>query len=270
MPNVQVCGPRVLFLIKLDRDGSASTLLTLPRIRRKKCDEVKPACSPCKSTGRICDFETSASENNQVQVAHRSHISRTSEFCLSSSFQSNAVLPYHESELRHYEFFQHMCTKEFSLYFGTAVWDDIIMRALLTEPCIFHAALAIGATSRLRYFPSDSLNITNFSAEYSMKKYNLAIRELNNHLDGSARAYELAILASIVFIYLEIFLQEKDKVQMHLQGARAIIQTCQNVPITAGHEFTNFRFSPNLEIFISAISFLELQFLSFGNLSGNR
>jgi hypothetical protein len=56
-----------------------------------------------------------------------------------------------------------------------------------------------------------------------MMQYNLAIQELNNRLDSSARSWELALMGSIVFIAIEVLQEHEDKIQMHLRSAFAIL-----------------------------------------------
>lgn len=43
----------------------------LYRIRRIKCDEAKPSCQRCTSTGRKCDGYTSALTNLSFPVEHQ-------------------------------------------------------------------------------------------------------------------------------------------------------------------------------------------------------
>lgn len=58
-----------------------------------------------------------------------------------------------------------------------------------------------------------------------MKQYNMALRALNDALDGSTRSLELAILGSIVFIAFEVLWGEDTRVKVHMDGAFSILNS---------------------------------------------
>ncbi|KAH8660882.1 hypothetical protein BGZ60DRAFT_530882 [Tricladium varicosporioides] len=174
------------------------------KIRRKKCDEIKPACTQCVSTQRKCDFE--------------------------ALFAPKRLSYFPESRPRcdaiHFDYFLEVCTPEFSLYFDLPIWQDIIVQVAISEPCIQHAALAIGALSRSHYQPNE--NSCQFSAsklsEFGLREYNAAIRELDRFLRYGNRNSEIVVLASIVFIAIEVLQGFESKALMHLRNAIAILR----------------------------------------------
>jgi hypothetical protein len=169
-------------------------------MRRKKSDEVKPACSQCQETGRKCDFLPLIVQRPLTQKLGCSPLS--------------------DIDVAHFEYFRDVCAPEFALYFELPLWERFVLEAC-TEPCIGHAALAIGALSRIHYRPDES---TSLAAEYSIKHYNMAIRQLNNFLDASTRSLELAIMASIVFIVIEVLQGHDNQVQTLLHSAFALLR----------------------------------------------
>lgn len=64
-----------------------------------------------------------------------------------------------------------------------------------------------------------------------MMQYNMAIRKLNDALDGSIRSLELAILGSIVFIAFEVLWGADMRVKMHMNGALSILNTLTEVDL---------------------------------------
>lgn len=137
----------------------------------------------------------------------------------------------------HFEYFRVVCTKEFSLYLGTGLWETLVLRAALTERCILHAVLALGALSR-NIVPSrrngkPALS-PGFSVDYSLKKYNLAIREMNSRLAASPSSWELAVLGSMVFIAIENLQGSYDTAQMHFRGALAVLESHGNAGAGSG------------------------------------
>lgn len=133
--------------------------------------------------------------------------------------------PLSDFEVLLFEYFRDVCAIEFSLYFELPSWEGIILQVACTEPCIWHAALAISALSRSHYhrIESDSANV--FTNEYAIKQYNLAIQKLNHCLDTSARSWELAVLASIIFVNIEVLQGHDNRVQVLLRSAFAILKT---------------------------------------------
>ncbi|PMD33485.1 hypothetical protein L207DRAFT_571625 [Hyaloscypha variabilis F] len=183
------------------------------KIRHKKCDESLPSCSPCMSTGRKCDFESVVSQVPEKTIQDQSSHSTNLKINQLSTIALNAY------DSSHFDYFINICAKEFSLYFESPVWESVILKAALTEPCIRHAALAIGAMSRNNYHSQSS----EIVLEYSMKQYNIALRALHDALNRSARSWELAILGSIVFIAFEVLWGVDTRVRTHLDGAFAIL-----------------------------------------------
>lgn len=227
--------------------------LTGPRIRHKKCDERLPSCLPCVTTGRKCDFQSLIPQGQSI---NRNSINlRTNHL---------SIVPLNPSDSPHFDYFFNVCAKEFSLYFESPVWESIVWRAACTEPCIRHTSLAIGAMSRNNYQHSGHLSDHLPVLEYSMGQYNLALRALNNTLDQSARSLELAILGSIVFISLEVLLGVDNRVQMHINGAFAMLENLLGRGVN-GEYYSNVALerATDLGYLVSALTGLGRQFSSF-------
>lgn len=128
-----------------------------------------------------------------------------------------------------FAYFQTVCSPEFLLYFEDSCWGTTVLQAAYVEPCIYHAAVAIGALSRSQYHPQSSWNTqfpSNKAFEFAMKQYNLAIQAFSTRLDDSARSTELALLGSLVFIALEVLIASGagGRVMVHLRSAFALLQ----------------------------------------------
>jgi hypothetical protein len=81
----------------------------LLRIRRKKCDEIKPACLQCVDTGRRCDFS-----------------SFTPQSLTGLKLGCGPLLDF---EVLYFEYFRAVCVPEFSFYFQDALWGEILLQA---------------------------------------------------------------------------------------------------------------------------------------------
>jgi hypothetical protein len=135
-------------------------------------------------------------------------------------------------EASHFDYFRLVCAKDFALYFESASWESLLLRSAYLEPSIYNAALAIAALSRQYYSPTQFWYgpcRTKSAVEFSMVRYNLAVRTLNGRLEESAESSELAVLASVLFIKIEAFQKFREVegfpnlIFAHLNGGLAIL-----------------------------------------------
>lgn len=139
--------------------------------------------------------------------------------------------PLRNGEHEHMEYFQVVCTEEFSLFFELAAWKDILLQATLAEPALHHAALAIGALTSSRYHPD--IWQTPPAIAFSIRHYSLAIQDLRRRLDGSSRGLEVAVLTSLVFSYIEFLLGLDSRATMHIEAGCAMLEN-----LYTGHDRT--------------------------------
>ena len=142
----------------------------------------------------------------------------------------------------HLRYFQTVCAPEFSLFYQSEKWADIVLRASWTDRSFRRIALAIGALSRSRY---ESHVLQGCSVhEYALQHYNLAIREISQ-LDDSPQNLLRIVLTSIALITLEFLLENYDRVQFHLRSAMPILG--------AIHQ----RFEPESTVLVQALAYIQ-------------
>lgn len=111
------------------------------RIRRVKCDEGKPSCNRCVSTGRRCDgyptlidglasFKPSPCPSRPVESG--------------SGFDGHILL----LELEAFDYFRHAMAPRMSGYGPDSAWNKTIPLLFHAEPAVRHAVVAIAATHR--------------------------------------------------------------------------------------------------------------------------
>lgn len=152
------------------------------KIRRKKCDETKPACRRCISSGRVCDGYSSAkptatrTKEDVIYIRNHHATQRLSKAvgvdnsgtarpgsvtrasCASKIYDPlhvwrtlSLVAPGQElSDLeRHcFSFFQHQTTPQFAAYFESSIWRTKLLHGVFSHPVLFTAATALGAVHR--------------------------------------------------------------------------------------------------------------------------
>ncbi|KAI0142905.1 hypothetical protein GGR57DRAFT_374475 [Xylariaceae sp. FL1272] len=216
------------------------------KIRHKKCDETKPACVQCTSTQRICDFTLPPEEQQKSKSPIREEQTATRRLlplprCTSTprlykkpSNSPSGLISATGLDSEKWEFFRIVCTSEFAVFCEVPEWDALLTRYAHTEPCIYHAALAISTMARNSYCPDTQRHDRAAMRVYVAKKYNLAIRLLNERLGHGHRSRELiklAILSAAVFINLECYMRSDDStdyeciLSFHLFGAMSLLQS---------------------------------------------
>ncbi|KAI8626683.1 hypothetical protein F5Y19DRAFT_478343 [Xylariaceae sp. FL1651] len=196
----------------------------MSRIRHKKCDEKRPACSPCVSTGRKCDFLSLPRPQPAIQA-----------FLFPGRWSLQGQL-WHTPRLHlidtwHFEYFRTVTIRELSLCMGTQVWSSVILPAAFAEPFVLPGILALASLSRnmAPSFVSGRMAlVSGYPASYSLRKYNQSIHELNSRLDTSAQSRELALLGSLIFTVIENLRGREDLARVHLRGAVAIMNYHQH------------------------------------------
>ncbi|KAI8947047.1 hypothetical protein F4801DRAFT_29690 [Xylaria longipes] len=209
------------------------------RIRHKKCDESRPACSRCSSTGRQCDFILPAQPHRSSSSEDDLQGGPSLTKSVSASFRPPAKSsnPVSCLESVRFEFFRLVCAPEYGVLFETPPWEALVLQSALSEPCIYHAALAVSALTWNHYAPAsdwyDPETRAGSVAEYSTIQYNLAIRCLNARLGSAAPDRELiklTILSAIVFINIEFLCRDHVSssrgsfLATHLHGATCLLR----------------------------------------------
>ncbi|KIW28235.1 uncharacterized protein PV07_07914 [Cladophialophora immunda] len=179
-------------------------------------------------------------------VARSSHVVREWRVVRRSLWHRPSSLPSHlcaldSFEASTFEYFRHVCARDFALYFESPWWGALVLRYALAEASIYHAALAISSMSRHNYYPTTTTTTTSYvpehhscnhthsqshsAAEYCLAQYTLAIQRLNARLDSSVASVELAAFASILFIYIEGMQGSTRSMHVHLRGGLALVQS---------------------------------------------
>jgi hypothetical protein len=159
------------------------------RIRRVKCDEAKPNCQKCTSTGRKCDGYLSPRplSNNSPSPIIKPH---SPEYQLTESDQ----------ERRSFQFFCTETVRILSGVFNPIFWTRLVLQATHHEPAIRHGAIALGALHRnLEISSRDELNT------FAMQQYGKAIRCLVKPIQERHRqAADVALITCVLFISFEV------------------------------------------------------------------
>ena len=202
------------------------------RARHVKCDELKPSCFICTSTGRKCDGYESAGASGlqQALLLHeriRSCTSKTSP--LNDSPVSLALtlgLPSNEQSNRFFHSFLHGCVPSLTEVMDSEFWQRGILRAS-SSPVIQHAAIAFGAVYEQRIaHQNHAVGPTTSSIGQQIEilssiRYENAIRILRRQIAELSQApegLEEIMIACLIFVFMEILRGDDIAAVTHLDG----------------------------------------------------
>jgi hypothetical protein len=164
-----------------------------------KCDEAKPSCYLCISTGRKCDgYGSNTEASPDLLIAFSGALSRSP----SNGFLGN------ENERRSFYFFQQKTAPELSGFFGSDFWKGLLLQAALHEPSIRHAILALGSLHAKSEQDGRLLtqsHTNGWTDDFALNNYSQAINVLVDPLlQEGHRAVDVCLICSILFACLEV------------------------------------------------------------------
>ncbi|KAI0401664.1 hypothetical protein F4802DRAFT_579363 [Xylaria palmicola] len=161
---------------------------TTCKARKVKCDEGRPQCQRCRSSGRACGgYRTppigSFSWNDLLQV-------RPSTLPDSASSST---------ELRGLDFFRSVVAPALESPLTTSFWARRVSQLAIREPSTRHAVLAISSLYE-RFDPIARISPFSDDGIVAIRHYNKALRQVAtaNNLDA-----DTALLTSILFTCIE-------------------------------------------------------------------
>ena len=190
------------------------------RIRHVKCDEQKPSCFRCRSTGRKCDGYLSIGSGTVCSTPGP----------LALSVQSTNF-PGNERDRRSFDFFRNRTTQHLSGYIETRFWDQTVLQASHFEPAVRHAAIALGSLHENIHLwkrPDHCASVTDVDGSFSLRHYINAIICLRKLLPApDSRSIELTLVCSAICICFEVLRGNDLSAYAHLKNALKIISSGQ-------------------------------------------
>lgn len=204
--------------------GSHCTLLdeqqltyTTFRVRRIKCDEAKPSCQRCSTTGRKCD-------------GYRSDITISSEAPKNSTdfIQRISVhIPGNAEEKRGFDFFLRNTAAELAGYYDSSFWEQFILAASVQKPSLRHAVIALGALhedfSRKRPVPSIP-SAEDRKTQFALNQYAKAMGALRRSLSSGKEEPLTALMSCVLFVCFDSLRGWFESAMVHLQSGLRILR----------------------------------------------
>lgn len=188
-----------------------------PVERRVKCDEAKPHCQRCTSTGRRCDGYGTP---NPPLSSHRDLTTLSSAPALVRS-SGNA------RESRSFQYFYERTVPSLAGYCGSEFWNRLVLQVSQHEKSVWHALIALGSLHE--NFENDrQIPGLRFSRRgqdsFAVQEYNSAIRALLGRSNPAGMlpanlAVDVCLVSCILFACFEVCLCLMLKCLANLTGS---------------------------------------------------
>ncbi|KAK3292224.1 uncharacterized protein B0H64DRAFT_445176 [Chaetomium fimeti] len=226
----------------------AGTPLDPPRKRTRaskpkqvmKCDEGKPACLRCTSTGRTCDGYDKAAlaryrspDPNQTAERARAEFVRACEWneTLRSMRRIEADIDGTETEKRLFARFRAATADGVAanLCNFAAFWRRLNPSTGCQDDAVKHAVVALAAAYQLFQHPDEPV-IDGFARGdlevFTIQQYSRSIERLQNHAGSSSpESLRLTLVCCLAFISLETLRGNHEVAVTHLTNGLRILQS---------------------------------------------
>ncbi|KAK0101749.1 hypothetical protein ONS95_006901 [Cadophora gregata] len=245
------------------------------KIRRVKCDEAKPSCKRCSSTGRKCDgyFYCGVPSSTTPRLLPPTNNTRdvtttnsTIDVCPSLNFLDSNL------EQRSFSFFHQNTIPQLSSIFGSPSWKQLnrlLLQAVYHEPAVRHAAVALGALHEqfeLNSRPHLSQNEQSLNTQFAVQQYVKALGYLVSPAKRRGKpAADVALITCILFVCFENLRGEYAMALSHINGGVKIIEEIaqtSSTPISPDNSESSTPSPPVGSLEISQTPYVPLSTLS--------
>ncbi|KAI4649284.1 hypothetical protein J4E93_003600 [Alternaria ventricosa] len=181
--------------------------------RRVKCDENKPVCSRCRSTGRTCDGYGLWGGGGNTYVERYGRVS--------TSIQKPPTKVLDVEELRYLQLYKIRIVHTTSGWFASKFWNSIVLPAASSEPAVLHAAVALSAAHRCSF---DAAQAPDAREKFMLQQYGKAIQSLQPLLRRGDKASVTVILVTCqLFTLLEYLRGQYQLAESHLRNGLKVL-----------------------------------------------
>ncbi|KAL7962807.1 hypothetical protein V8C34DRAFT_269948 [Trichoderma compactum] len=179
--------------------------------RRVKCDEARPSCERCVSTGRVCDgygiWDSISKAPGKLKDGRASALSNA---IVLSQVQRVSEKTYSIG----FEYFRRYTVNKLPGVFESGFWNSLVFQACV-DPAVLHAATALGAAHKNK-------------EAISLVEYNQAIQHLRRHLyrlDNDA--LRVSLITCMIFACLELLRGGFKTGHTHLSNGMQLLREIQ-------------------------------------------
>jgi hypothetical protein len=208
-----------------------------------RCDEQKPACNRCISTGRKCEGykkPPSTSKAPLVPLTTRKSSPTSSSVSSASTSQHSFATPAHPhpglklalprsnvDEVRSFRYFLEVTAPLLAGVFEVDFWLHNVPQACHADSAIWHAAVALGAVHEMYLWPRSPLDHIASGGKpdktaFALQQFNQSIRTLTLESSRSRDRYR-AVTASVIFTWICGIQNLHKEARMHIDAGSNLI-----------------------------------------------
>ncbi|KAK4443303.1 hypothetical protein QBC34DRAFT_284485, partial [Podospora aff. communis PSN243] len=216
------------------------------RARRVKCDEGKPACQRCISTGRVCDGygiwggggNSYGSAERAVNTLFKQSSRKAPSASKTLKTTSPALIPgLDQQEYATFDFFRRRTATKLPGMFSSEFWDTLVFQLSSREPAVLHAVIALAAThrraiavghARRPFLATDEKDVGLDSDEVlALQQFNKAVGHLQRFKRKTQESLRATLVSCIIFICIELLKGKVGPSQAHFQSGLKLLQEIQ-------------------------------------------
>ncbi|KAG4032687.1 hypothetical protein MFRU_006g01530 [Monilinia fructicola] len=172
------------------------------KIRHVKCDEGRPKCNKCSTTGRICEYHNP--HNEAIVLSEKRAQNRVTILPGLGSTRSSKEHRYFD-QFRHRTIFGLMGVNKDSDF-----WRRMILQLSEAYPAVLHAVIAVSALHEHLTKPSAA------TLRIFLQQYNKSIRHIRSF--ESDNKTQVTLACCIIFVCLENAQGNHEKALEHLEN----------------------------------------------------
>ncbi|KAF2787515.1 hypothetical protein K505DRAFT_257553 [Melanomma pulvis-pyrius CBS 109.77] len=197
------------------------------KIRKVKCDEGRPACQRCISTGRVCDgYGIWGGGGNAYGDPQRLTISKSTQVIhrplLSGIIDDKGYL----------EWFKCRTAIKIPGTFRSNFWSTLLPQASFSEPAVLHAVLALSSVHKRQTVNTDAQRLIRTNPDqqeqFGLRNYVKSIKAIGHlkpHCSIKDRAsFRVALITCVVFVCLEFLRGHFETGLVHLRNGISILR----------------------------------------------
>jgi hypothetical protein len=201
------------------------------RARRIKCDEGRPACSRCTSTGRTCEgYGIWGGGRNIGSISSdKKSLPWGTDVFAPRPPAPISVLAATTQEKEYFDWFKTRTLHRLSGSFISRFWKVLVIQASFQEPAVMHAVLALSAIHRRGVVTAaegktPSMMFVRSQDHFALAHYLQAIQHLRTHFDTHDKAsFRVALMTCILFVTFDFFRGHFEAGQCHLKSGLRIL-----------------------------------------------
>ncbi|KFY00847.1 hypothetical protein O988_03086 [Pseudogymnoascus sp. VKM F-3808] len=187
------------------------------KVRKVKCDEARPSCQRCSTTGRKCDgYGSDIAISSQTPKNSTDLIQRIS-----------VHIPGNTEEKRGFDFFLQNTAAELSGYYDSSFWKRLILAASTQKPSLRHTVIALGALHE-DFLRKGLVPLTSSAGEqesqFALNQYAKAMGALRRSLSSGKEEPLTALMSCVLFVCFDSLRGWFESAMVHLQSGLKILR----------------------------------------------